>query len=217
MGICGSSQSNEDTKNKNIERAQINELKKQEEIIKLLLLGAGESGKSTIFRQMKLLYGKAFTEEELRNLIPVVHSNILANFLLVLQNAAPKGIDIGPKDVSEDILSSCDEETPITEAIGAKLKTLWQDAGVQNVWSQRSTFQVLDSLEYYMGDHGAGIDRIASPKYIPTEADVLHARVRTSGIVEEKYEIDGVLFTMFDVGGQRNERKKWIHAFDGVG
>jgi len=40
--------------------------------------------------------------------------------------------------------------------------------------------------------------------------------VRTSGIVEEKYVIDGVQFTMFDVGGQRNERKKWIHAFDNV-
>ena len=40
--------------------------------------------------------------------------------------------------------------------------------------------------------------------------------MRTSGIVEEKYVIDGVQFTMFDVGGQRNERKKWIHAFDNV-
>ena len=34
--------------------------------------------------------------------------------------------------------------------------------------------------------------------------------------MEEKYVIDGVQFTMFDVGGQRNERKKWIHAFDNV-
>jgi len=46
--------------------------------------------------------------------------------------------------------------------------------------------------------------------------DILQARVRTSGIVEEKYLIDDVNFTMFDVGGQRNERKKWIHCFDGV-
>jgi hypothetical protein len=46
--------------------------------------------------------------------------------------------------------------------------------------------------------------------------DVMRARVRTSGIVEEKYMIDGVNFRMYDVGGQRNERKKWIHCFDGV-
>jgi guanine nucleotide-binding protein G(o) subunit alpha len=28
--------------------------------------------------------------------------------------------------------------------------------------------------------------------------------------------IDGNQFKMYDVGGQRNERKKWIHCFDGV-
>ena len=44
----------------------------------------------------------------------------------------------------------------------------------------------------------------------------MRARVRTSGIVEEKYMIDGVNFRMYDVGGQRNERKKWIHCFDEV-
>jgi guanine nucleotide-binding protein G(i) subunit alpha len=27
--------------------------------------------------------------------------------------------------------------------------------------------------------------------------------------------IDGVEFTLIDVGGQRNERKKWIHCFEG--
>ena len=44
----------------------------------------------------------------------------------------------------------------------------------------------------------------------------LRTRVRTSGIVEEKYIIDEVTFVMYDVGGQRNERKKWIHCFDNV-
>lgn len=31
-----------------------------------------------------------------------------------------------------------------------------------------------------------------------------------------RYEIDGSTFEMYDVGGQRNERKKWIHCFDNV-
>ena len=34
-------------------------------------------------------------------------------------------------------------------------------------------------------------------------ADILKSRVRTSGIVEEIYRIDGVEFVMYDVGGQR--------------
>ena len=57
---------------------------------------------------------------------------------------------------------------------------------------------------------------IALPGYMPTMNDILHSRGRTTGIVEERYVIDSHTFVLFDVGGQRNERKKWIHCFDGV-
>ena len=215
MGLCGSAvQGAEEEKNRKIERDQQQELRRQDDIIKLLLLGAGESGKSTIFRQMKFLYGKPLTEEELRVMIPVVHTNILSNFLLVLANAAPKGVDIKQRELAEKFMQTIDEEMPLTEQLAAEIKVLWADPGVQAVWAQRSTFQVLDSLEYYLAPEN--LDRVASRNYLPSQLDVLHARVRTSGIIEEKYEIDGVQFTLFDVGGQRNERKKWIHAFDGV-
>jgi guanine nucleotide-binding protein G(i) subunit alpha len=60
------------------------------------------------------------------------------------------------------------------------------------------------------------IGDISAPGYIPSVEDVLRSRVRTSGIVEELYNISGVDFAIYDVGGQRNERKKWIHCFDGV-
>ena len=52
--------------------------------------------------------------------------------------------------------------------------------------------------------------------YVASQQDMLLARVRTSGIVTEKYVIDQKNFEMYDVGGQRNERKKWIHCFDDV-
>jgi guanine nucleotide-binding protein G(i) subunit alpha len=68
------------------------------------------------------------------------------------------------------------------------------------------------ALKYYLTE----IDRISSPGWVPTDADILRSRVRTTGIQEETYIIDKVEFAMFDVGGQRNERKKWIHCFDQV-
>merc|ERR1712130_89601 len=54
------------------------------------------------------------------------------------------------------------------------------------------------------------------PDYIPNEQDVLRTRVPTTGIIENEFEIDGNQFKMFDVGGQRSERKKWIHCFENV-
>jgi len=55
-----------------------------------------------------------------------------------------------------------------------------------------------------------------APGFVPSEADVLRTRVRTTGIVENEFEIQGNKFKMYDVGGQRNERKKWIHCFEKV-
>jgi guanine nucleotide-binding protein G(i) subunit alpha len=60
------------------------------------------------------------------------------------------------------------------------------------------------------------VKQISAEGYIPTEQDVLRSRVRTTGIVENEFEIDHNKFKMFDVGGQRNERKKWIHCFESV-
>ena len=46
--------------------------------------------------------------------------------------------------------------------------------------------------------------------------DILRARVLTSGIFETKFRVDKVKFHMFDVGGQRDERRKWIQCFNDV-
>ena len=45
---------------------------------------------------------------------------------------------------------------------------------------------------------------------------MLHSRLRTTGITETLFELGQLNFQMMDVGGQRSERKKWIHCFDGV-
>jgi len=94
------------------------------------------------------------------------------------------------------------------------MKTLWKDPIFQEVWARRAEYQVVESTAAFFLDEN--LDRITAPGYIATQADTLLTRIRTSGIVEEEYVIDGVTFCMYDVGGQRNERKKWIHCFEDV-
>lgn len=60
------------------------------------------------------------------------------------------------------------------------------------------------------------IDRLFAKDYLPTDQDILRARLRTTGITETIFETGDLTYRMFDVGGQRSERKKWIHVFDNV-
>lgn len=60
------------------------------------------------------------------------------------------------------------------------------------------------------------IARIAAADYTPNDQDVLRSRVKTSGITETTFIIGDLIYRMFDVGGQRSERKKWIHCFENV-
>uniref|UniRef100_A0A7S2W737 Uncharacterized protein n=1 Tax=Mucochytrium quahogii TaxID=96639 RepID=A0A7S2W737_9STRA len=225
MGLCGSSLSAEQLAEKRanelISKGNKKDAERENEKIKLLLLGAGESGKSTIFKQMKILYGsgpsgkKGFGQGELTKATLTIYSNIISDFQQVLEKSA----EFGPYDPSLKESAAAILELPydaptayVDETVGKQIKDLWADEGIKKTWLARANFQVQDALQHYCDS----IDRISRADYVPTTKDVLLTRVRTSGIVEENYTIDGVNFVMFDVGGQRNERRKWIHCFEDV-
>lgn len=60
------------------------------------------------------------------------------------------------------------------------------------------------------------MDRIVDEKYVPTATDVLRARVRTNGIIETNFRVNDTIISMYDVGGQRSQRKKWVYCFEDV-
>lgn len=80
------------------------------------------------------------------------------------------------------------------------------------VWKKRSLVNIIDGHKDFLDT----LDRIASKTFKPTQQDVLLARVKTTQVVMERYRIDGIDFEMYDVGGQRSERRKWIDCFDSV-
>lgn len=45
--------------------------------VKLLLLGAGESGKSTFLKQMRILYGQDYDETDLLDIRPTIYQNMV--------------------------------------------------------------------------------------------------------------------------------------------
>ena len=222
MGNCGGAQAaaiaaHEDpdkfTRSKQFDQELVQQSKQDEEKIKLLLLGAGESGKSTIFKQMKIIFGSQYTEMERRHYTSTIYSNILQGMKVLVEQTSVFGLQeqVTAKDAF-DMFKRIDDSEAINNRIGEAIKTLWSDPVVQSVWGRRAEYQIFESLSFYMKK----MDIIKSSEYVPDKEDIIYSRVRTTGIVTERYTIEGNIFEMYDVGGQRNERKKWIHCFEGV-
>jgi len=181
-------------------------------VIKMLLLGAGESGKSTIFKQMKIINQSGYTPEERAAHTSIVQSNAVTSMQMLLDGIDKCHIE-KPSDLTAlqaEFTEHFAEKETLTPESGAIVAKMWSHAAVQQAFGRKNEFQLHDSAHFFLND----LSRISAPGYVPTEQDVLRSRVRTTGIVQSDFKIKRVHFTMFDVGGQRNERRKWIHAFD---
>jgi guanine nucleotide-binding protein subunit alpha len=67
-------------------------------------------------------------------------------------------------------------------------------------------------MPYFFND----LDRLFAPNYLPTEEDIVRARARTVGLTETSFKLGNRTLLVVDVGGQRSERRKWIHCFQDV-
>ncbi|CAG8495635.1 11056_t:CDS:2 [Paraglomus brasilianum] len=218
MGCCMSQEEKEGRrKNDEIESQLRRDKMLMRNEVKMLLLGAGESGKSTILKQMKLIHDGGYSVEEKESFKEIIFSNTVQSMRVILEAMETKGIPLrndSNKHHAAVILNlpSQIEGDHLPPDVSAAIKTLWTDAGVQSCFGRSREYQLNDSAKYYFDS----IDRIAQPDYMPTDQDVLRSRVKTTGITETTFIIGELTYRMFDVGGQRSERKKWIHCFENV-
>lgn len=228
MGICPCiGESDEVTRE--INRQMLAGKHENEDTIKLLFLGAGGSGKSTLFKQLRLLHGNGLNTDERRSNTHLIYQNLLVGMGTLVEGNAdlyelhsaddeeklPSGVGKVTQLCNEelaDFIGDLTTSEKITEEIATCFKQTWEDPGIKQTWENRSKLQLQDSLQYFIEN----IDRIAAEDYIPSKDDVLHVRNRTSGIIEEKLTIKNRPFMIVDVGGQRSERRKWASCFDDV-
>ncbi|XP_076358647.1 guanine nucleotide-binding protein G(i) subunit alpha-like isoform X1 [Tachypleus tridentatus] len=219
MGCAVSSLADKEAseRSKKIDKDLQDDRAKQKKEVKLLLLGAGESGKSTIVKQMKIIHENGYSKEECLQYRPVVHSNTIQSLMAIIRAMGQLKIEFGDPVRVDDArqfftIAGASQEGELTGELSSIMKRLWLDSGVQHCFSRSREYQLNDSAAYYLNT----LDRICQPSYIPTQQDVLRTRVKTTGIVETNFTFKNFHFKMFDVGGQRSERKKWIHCFEGV-
>ncbi|KAJ8722452.1 hypothetical protein PYW07_003632 [Mythimna separata] len=186
--------------------------------VKLLLLGAGESGKSTFLKQMRIIHKVKFEPELVREYQHVIYQNIVkgiqvlvdARDKLAIPWENPRNLDIGQQALHFNSMSSLDSRLFVHYA--PHIHSLWLDRAIKRAYDRRREFQLSDSVSYFFDE----LERIARPDYVPSHQDILHCRKATKGITECTININNVPFVFVDVGGQRTQRQKWTQCFDSV-
>ncbi|KAM8966697.1 guanine nucleotide-binding protein G(olf) subunit alpha isoform 1-T1 [Pelodytes ibericus] len=203
---------------KNIDRVLKEQKREYKQTHRLLLLGAGESGKSTIVKQMRILHVNGFNSEEKKQKIQDIRKNVKDAIVTIV---SAMGTLIPPVPVANpenqfriDYIKSIAplSDFDYTQEFFEHAQKLWDDDGVKACFERSNEYQLIDCAQYFLEK----IDHVRQNDYTPTDQDLLRCRVLTSGIFETRFQVDKVNFHMFDVGGQRDERRKWIQCFNDV-
>ncbi|XP_010846900.1 PREDICTED: uncharacterized protein LOC104994895, partial [Bison bison bison] len=149
---------------------------------------------------------------------PLIVYNAIDSLTRIVRALAALKIDFHNPDRAYDavqlfaLTGPAESKGEITPELLGVMRRLWADPGAQACFGRSSEYHLEDNAAYYLND----LERIAAPDYVPTVEDILRSRDMTTGIVENKFTFKELTFKMVDVGGQRSERKKWIHCFEGV-
>ncbi|KAI9825054.1 MAG: Guanine nucleotide-binding protein alpha-2 subunit [Thelocarpon impressellum] len=155
MGACLSSQSKEEAEQK--KRSQMIDRKLEEDSrrlrreCKILLLGSGESGKSTIVKQMKIIHQNGYTVDELALYRLTIYKNLVDCAKALI--GAMRQFDVRPHNSENEGYSEYlsrysvdpDPHTPLDHRVGEMITSLWADAAVGVVLERQSEFYLMDS------------------------------------------------------------------------
>lgn len=272
--------------------------------VKMLLLGAGESGKSTVLKQMRLLHLGGFSTQERIQYKNIIWADTIASMQTLIIQARNLGIQLQSDDpgsllfeykqkilnykplesidtpaaggitflkdylvkyseksaeerrnksngktdagwlgennstdgtlVSDNQLTDYKETdellkdymddkviSPISKTnnniskidIADAISKLWnEDNGIKQCFDKSNLFQLEGSSSFFFEN----VHNYADENYTCTDNDILKGRIKTTGITETNFNINGIKFKILDAGGQRSERKKWIHCFQDI-
>ena len=210
--------------NKEIEkRLKIHKIRARKEV-KLLLLGTGESGKSTFMKQMKIIHDGGFSTKELEGQRKFVFHNTIVCMQRILTEMQHLGIPLQSsqnKAHSERLFCLTITYENVAQVFSGDhlpaeyvtcIENLWKDKGVQQCYERRNEYKLSDSAGYFFNN----VSRFGVVNYLPTKDDMVRIRLPTTGITEYCFQVKKIWLRIVDVGGQQSERRKWIHCFDCV-
>ncbi|KDR68389.1 hypothetical protein GALMADRAFT_78688 [Galerina marginata CBS 339.88] len=123
-----------------------------------------------------------------------------------------------PMSAGNTGLETPDEPQEVLHSCRRDMIQLWNDDGIRDILRRRK-IRLEEASGFFLDD----LERVTSLKYMPTDDDVLKARLKTVGVSEYKFEMEvsagrdsGTEWRIVDVGGSRSQRPTWAPFFDDV-
>jgi GTPase SAR1 family protein len=199
-------------KNKNLEdylRVEKKKYQQQRLEPKLLILGSSDSGKSTLLKQMKLLYYGGFKENEIQAARKSIRSNLIQYITAlweIMESEEIKQKYHALEDFATKWNAKIDNYTEIIDSYDQFCNEPYLKKCVEES-------KVLPcAAQYFLGD----VKRFLTDDYQPTTNDILNLRVVTIKVTDTVFEVNNRRIHFFDVGGATYFRTKWISYFDNV-
>lgn len=112
--------------------------------------GAGESGKSTILKQMKLIHEGGYSRDERESFKEIIYSNTVQSMRVILEAMESLELPLDNQQ-AEYHVQTIFMQPPQIEGdslppeVGAAIKELWRDEGVQECFKRSREYQLNDS------------------------------------------------------------------------
>ena len=136
-------------RSKLIDKQLQQEKKNLKQEIKILLLGAGESGKSTFIKQMRIIHGEDYSEQDRIDFRATIFHNILKGMKILVEARRRLQIPLqnSTNDENGHRVSSYHREGELTDEefhqYVEPLSALWNDAGIQATVKRSNEFQLV--------------------------------------------------------------------------
>lgn len=117
--------------------------------VKLLLLGAGESGKSTFLKQMRIIHGVQFEPELIKEYQHVIYQNIVRGMQVLIDARDKLNIkwecpsNQVPSDQVRTFLTGHSLDMKLFQEYSRPIEMLWQDKAIKQAYDRRREFQLV--------------------------------------------------------------------------
>ncbi|MGH0190548.1 UNVERIFIED_CONTAM: hypothetical protein FKN15_048470 [Acipenser sinensis] len=114
-------------------------------------VSAGESGKSTIVKQMKIIHEDGYSEDECKQYRAVVYSNTIQSIMAIIKAMGNLKIDFGETARADDarqlfaLSGGAEEQGVMSDDLSSVIRRLWADTGVQCCFTRSREYQLNDS------------------------------------------------------------------------